>query len=67
MTWSGLENSTFLEDFADWVEEQQMAGETPKFGDNPDEEEITAQNGMLYQMDPQRPDRPLSDTDLRYL
>ena len=25
-----LENSTFLEDFADWVEEQQMAGETPK-------------------------------------
>lgn len=46
-----LENSTFLEDFADWVEEQQMAGETPKFGDNPEEEEITAQNGMLYQMD----------------
>ena len=47
-----LENSTFLEDFADWVEEQQMAGKTPKFGDNPEEEEITAQNGMLYQMDP---------------
>lgn len=47
-----LENSTFLEDFSDWVEEQQMAGKTPKFGDNPEEEEITAQNGMLYQMDP---------------
>lgn len=47
-----LENTTFLEDLADWVEEQQMAGEAPKFGDNPDDEEITAQNGMLYQLDP---------------
>lgn len=47
-----LENSTFLEDLADWVEEQQMSGLTPKFGDDPDSEEITAQNGMLYQLDP---------------
>lgn len=29
-----LENTTFLDDFQAWVEEQQAAGLTPKFGDD---------------------------------
>ena len=29
-----------------------MAGTTPKFGDDPDTEEISAQNGMLFQLNP---------------
>ncbi len=43
-----LENTDFLDTFQEWVEEQQAMGCTPKFGDNPDEERITAQNGMLF-------------------
>lgn len=46
-----LENSDFLEMFQNWVEQQQYAGLTPKVGDNPDDEEISAQNGMLFQID----------------
>ncbi len=45
-----LENTAFLDEFQEWVEDQQTAGLTPKFGDEPDEEEITAQNGMLFQL-----------------
>ena len=45
-----LENTTFLDDFQQWVEEQQAAGLTPKFGDDPDTEEISAQNGMLFEL-----------------
>ena len=45
-----LENTEFLDEFQNWVEEQQFAGLTPKFGDDPDSEEITAQNGMLFEM-----------------
>ena len=45
-----LENTTFLDDFQQWVEEQQAAGITPKFGDDPDTEEISAQNGMLFEL-----------------
>lgn len=47
-----LENTTFLDDFTQWVEDQQAMGLAPVFGDEPDEEEITAQNGMLYTLDP---------------
>ena len=47
-----LENTTFLDDFAQWVEEQQALGLAPVFGDDPQAEEITAQNGMLYTLDP---------------
>ncbi len=47
-----LENTEFLDEFADWVEEQVRTGAAPIFGDDPDLERITAQNGMLYQMDP---------------
>lgn len=45
-----LENTAFLDAFQTWVEEQQAAGLTPKFGDEPDEEEISARNGMLFQL-----------------
>lgn len=45
-----LENTRFLDDFQEWVEDQQQRGLTPKFGDEPDEEEISAQNGMLFQL-----------------
>jgi len=47
-----LENTTFIDDLSQWIEEQQMAGTTPKLGDDPDTEEISAQNGMLFQLDP---------------
>lgn len=45
-----LESSGFLEDFTAWIEEQSFAGTAPIFGDNPAEEYITAQNGMLFQL-----------------
>lgn len=45
-----LENAEFLDNFQQWVEEQQYMGLTPKFGDNPDDEVITAQNGMLFEL-----------------
>ena len=47
-----LENTEFLENFQEWVDQQQYTGQTPKFGDDPEEEIITAQNGMLYLLDP---------------
>ena len=47
-----LENTTFLDDFAQWVEEQQALGLAPVLGDDPQAEEITAQNGMLFTLDP---------------
>lgn len=45
-----LESAGFLELFADWIEEQSEAGTIPHFGDNPDSESMTAQNGMLFSM-----------------
>lgn len=45
-----LENVDFLDNFQQWVEEQQYMGLTPIFGDNPDDEVITAQNGMLFEL-----------------
>lgn len=47
-----LESAGFLEDFSDWIEDQVQAGSAPKFGDDPDNEEMTAQNGMLFQLSP---------------
>ena len=45
-----IETIGFLEEFSNWIEEQSVNGTAPVFGDNPDEEEITAQNGMLFQL-----------------
>ena len=45
-----LENADFLDNFQRWVEEQQHMGLTPKFGDNPDDEVISAENGMLFEL-----------------
>ena len=45
-----LETSGWLEDFTEWIEEQSASGRAPALGDNPDEEYMTAQNGMLFQL-----------------
>lgn len=45
-----IETIGFLDDFSEWIEEQSIRGDAPNFGDNPEAEEISAQNGMLYQM-----------------
>ncbi|MBQ7957214.1 MAG: hypothetical protein IJ279_04170 [Clostridia bacterium] len=45
-----IETIGFLDRFTEWIEEQSVLGLAPQFGDNPSEEEITAQNGMLFQL-----------------
>lgn len=45
-----IETIGFLDRFSEWIEEESVKGNAPVFGDNPDIEEITAQNGMLYQL-----------------
>ena len=45
-----LENAEFIDRFQFWVEDQQYKGLTPKFGDNPEDEVINAQNGMLFEL-----------------
>ena len=35
-------------DFQEWVQEQSVRGLAPIFGDDPQGEKITAQNGVLY-------------------
>ena len=35
-------------DFQEWVQERSTLGEAPVFGDDPQRERVTAQNGMLY-------------------
>ena len=45
-----IETIGFLDRFTDWIENESIQGRAPTFGDNPDEEEISAQNGMLYQL-----------------
>lgn len=47
-----LENSGFLEDFTDWIDEQSQKRTFPFLGDVPEEESVTAQNGMLFQKSP---------------
>lgn len=47
-----LENSGFLEDFSDWIDEKEQDRDFPFLGDEPEEEHITAQNGMLFAMTP---------------
>lgn len=45
-----LEASGWLEDFTEWIEGQSECGLAPTLGDNPAEEHITAQNGMLFDL-----------------
>ena len=42
-------NADWIMDFQEWVQEQSITGQAPVFGDIPQEERITAQNGVLYE------------------
>lgn len=44
-------NADWIMDFQMWVQEQSVAGQAPVFGDIPNAEKITAQNGVLYDAD----------------
>lgn len=46
---SSTTNADWIADFQEWVQEQSVTGSAPIFGDNPTEERIMAQNGMLYE------------------
>lgn len=41
-------NADWIMDFQEWVQERSALGEAPVFGDNPRQERIMAQNGVLY-------------------
>ena len=41
-------NADWLMGFQEWVQEQSILGRAPVFGDDPRQERITAQNGVLY-------------------
>ena len=41
-------NADWLMDFQEWVQEQSIRGLSPVFGDDPRQERITAQNGVMY-------------------
>lgn len=41
-------NADWIMDFQAWVQERSVLGEAPVFGDLPQQERITAQNGVLY-------------------
>lgn len=47
------QNQDWLLDFQDWVQEQSLLRLAPTFGDEPLEETIKAQNGTLYEADPE--------------
>lgn len=44
-------NADWVMDFQMWVQAQSAMGLAPVFGDAPDTERITAQNGVLYETD----------------
>ncbi len=44
-------NADWVMDFQEWVQEQSVTGAAPAFGDVPNREKITAQNGVLYDAD----------------
>lgn len=46
-------NADWLMDFQEWVQEQSAQGLAPVFGDVPQAERITAQNGVLYDAGPE--------------
>lgn len=41
-------NADWIMDFQEWAQEQSLTGLAPVFGDVPQMEQITAQNGMLF-------------------
>lgn len=41
-------NADWIMDFQEWVQEQSALGLAPAFGDEPRQERILAQNGVLY-------------------
>ena len=41
-------NAGWVMDFQEWVQERSTLGEAPVFGDDPQRERVTAQNGMHY-------------------
>ena len=45
------ENADWVMDFQEWVQAQSVMGLAPIFGDFPNDEKITAQNGVLYGAD----------------
>lgn len=45
------ENADWVMDFQEWVQNQSISGNAPIFGDEPNRETITAQNGVLYSAD----------------
>lgn len=45
-----IEACGFLENLTEWIDEQAALGLVPTFGDIPDEEYISAQNGMLFEL-----------------
>ncbi len=45
------ENADWVMDFQEWVQKQSVIGAAPVFGDVPNREKITAQNGVLYDAD----------------
>lgn len=42
-------NADWIMDFQEWVQAQSITGEAPAFGDVPRDEQILAQNGVLYE------------------
>ena len=42
-------NADWVMGFQEWVQEQSILGLAPSFGDEPQGERITAQNGVLYE------------------
>lgn len=42
-------NANWVMDFQEWVQAQSVRGLAPVFGDVPQQEKVTAQNGVLYE------------------
>ena len=42
------QNAEWQMDFQEWIQEQSATGKAPVFGDDPKQEVIRAQNGVLY-------------------
>ena len=46
-----LVNARFVQDLQMWVQQQSAAGLAPTFGEEPDREQMQAQNGTMYGVD----------------
>ena len=44
-------NADWIMGFQEWAQEQSATGQAPVFGDVPNAERVTAQNGVLYESD----------------